>query len=118
MTVNQSKVEGPAAKQPTASALLKTAERAFEASNFKRELQLAEQAVSQLQNATTLQRYISALYRNGEYRAIQVLFSDVGNSDLLKPDFLTNMNTLLSTRNCDAFPDILTKLRQSAHSVT
>ena len=58
--------------------LLKTAKRANEAGNFKREVMLLEQAVNIKEQVTghLLRRYVAALYKVGEYRAASLIASN------------------------------------------
>lgn len=98
-------------QKPTVNALLKTAQKAFENQNYKRELELVEQAVQLDQNQTVLQRYLSSLYRNGEYRTVHYLLNLSTSKNKLSEDFLQRMKELLAAHHMENFENSIKSIK-------
>ena len=89
--------------------LLKTAKRANESGNFRREVTLLEEAIVLMSevNDHVARRYCSALYKIGEYRAsAMVAYSPIltngGNQDFVK-----RLQASIEGRGANHFLDVI-----------
>ena len=89
--------------------LLKTAKRANEAGNFKREAALLEEAMVLASDvsAHTLRRYCSALYKVGEYRAAAMVAYDSRMDEGDNLGFVERLRANLEERGVKSFLDVI-----------
>jgi hypothetical protein len=95
--------------EQAARHLLKTAARANENENYKREAELLEQAIVSMPEVTAhvLRRYASALYKLGEYRAASLVAMDdkcIGDDG--SEEYVARLRTALEKKGAKAFLDV------------
>lgn len=94
----------------SASAYLKTAAKANEAGNYRREAELLEKAILAMGNKlpNVLRRYAAALYKIGEYRAAWLIITDPKALEDGGEGYVSRLKDKLKTRADSSFMEILT----------
>ncbi|CAM3723733.1 hypothetical protein [Litorimonas haliclonae] len=98
----------PNKNEEKARHLLKTAVRANKSENYKREVELLEQAIIIMPEVTphVLRRYASALYKTGEYRAAALIAFDEQCTGDNGEDFVNRLKDSLEKRGAELFVDV------------
>lgn len=98
-------------KATKARHLLKTAYRANESKNYKREAELLEEAIMIMPDVTAhvLRRYASALYKCGEYRAAGIVVFNDKCLDEAGEGFVSRLRGALEKKGIIPFLDIAKK---------
>lgn len=94
----------------SANAYLKTAAKAKDGENFRREAYLIENAILTMghKSPSVMRRYAAALYKSGEYRASWMIIADPVASQDKGVDFVSRLKSKLADKQSEGFAQITT----------
>lgn len=97
----------------SARAYLRTATKAKNAENFKREAELIEKAIATMGTATPniLRRYAASLYKCGEFRAAKAIIANPRCAEDGGEDYVKRMRSQLDGRFEVSFEKIIDLVR-------